>query len=68
MMTHLDHPDHVYLSSVHCSAVCQEMGERLSFALGRQSSDLPPAFLALIDPLVEGETHDGDRNLTGLKL
>jgi hypothetical protein len=61
MMTHPDHPDHVYLSGVHCGAACQEMGEKLSFALGRQSSDLPPALLALVEQLTRGETRDGRR-------
>ncbi|HVI77191.1 MAG TPA: hypothetical protein VM715_03325 [Candidatus Acidoferrum sp.] len=50
-MTHLDHPVHVHLSRLHCGAICKEMGERLSLALGAQSNKLPPALLALVGRL-----------------
>jgi len=65
MMTHPDHLDRVHLSGVHCGAVCQEMGERLSAALGRQSGELPPALLALIDQLAKDEIYDGAQDCFG---
>ena len=63
-MTHPHYPLHVHLSDVHCGAVCQEMGERLSLALGPQSSDLPPALLGLIEQLAKEENANGDRRFS----
>ena len=54
-MTHPPHGVHVHLSRGHCGAVCKEMGERLSLALGTQSSELPPALLTLMGRLTNGE-------------
>jgi len=62
MMTHPDHLDRVHLSGVHCGAVCQEMGERLSAALDRQSGELPPALLALTTNLQK------TKSMTALKI
>jgi hypothetical protein len=52
-MTQPDHPAHLRLSRRHCDAVCKEIGERLSLALGPLSSELSPALLALIDELAK---------------
>ena len=49
----MTHAEHVHLSNRHCVAVCKEMGERLSLALGPQSIELPPAMLALLDELAK---------------
>jgi hypothetical protein len=52
-MTHADHSERVHLSHRHSGAVCKEMGERLSFALGPPSIELPPALLALMHQLAD---------------
>ena len=57
-------PDQVHLSRVHSGAVCEEIGERLSLALGPHPIKLPPALLALIGQLAKGE--NGDQNFAGL--
>jgi hypothetical protein len=57
-MTHPHHPVRVHLSHRHCGAVCKEMGERLSSALGTQFNELPPALLALMGRLARGENSD----------
>ena len=54
-MAHPPHAVHVHLSRGHCGAVCKEMGERLSLALGTQSTELPPALLTLMGRLAIGE-------------
>jgi hypothetical protein len=53
-------------SPTHCGAVCKEIGERLSLALGPQSSELSPALLALIEQLAKRESYNSNQNFTGL--
>jgi hypothetical protein len=65
-MSHADHYEHVHLSNRHCVAVCKEMGERLSSALGPESIELPSAMLALLDELAEVDSQVDARNSTGL--
>jgi hypothetical protein len=43
----------VQINRVHSGAVCKEMGERLSAALGPQSIELQPRLLSLMKQLVE---------------
>jgi hypothetical protein len=43
----------VQINRVHTDAVCKEMGERLSVALGPQSLELQPRLLSLMKQLVE---------------
>jgi hypothetical protein len=38
---------------VHCRAICDEIGERLRYALEQGASDVPPRLVALIDKLAE---------------
>jgi hypothetical protein len=66
VMTHPDHPALVHLSHCHCGAVCKEIGERLSLALGPQSSELSPALLALIEQLAKRKTTTAIKDFTGL--
>ena len=47
-------PD-VQINRIHSGAICNEIGERLSAALGPQSNELPARLLALIDELVKVE-------------
>jgi hypothetical protein len=41
------------IDRIHNGAVCKEIGERLSIALGRQSTELKPRLLALMKELSE---------------
>jgi hypothetical protein len=43
----------VQIDRAHAGAVCEEIGERLSVALGPQFIELQPALLALIKQLSE---------------
>jgi hypothetical protein len=43
----------VHINPVHSGAVCKEIGERLSVALGPQSVELQPRLLSLMKQLVE---------------
>jgi hypothetical protein len=43
----------VQINRVHTVAVCKEMGERLSVALGPQSVELQPRLLSLMKQLAE---------------
>jgi hypothetical protein len=56
LMTHPDHPNDVHLSRIPTGAICQELTERLSLALGPASVELPPALLALIGQLAKGKS------------
>jgi hypothetical protein len=46
----------IQINEIHSDAVCQEIGERLSSALGRQSNELPDSLLVLIERLARSET------------
>jgi hypothetical protein len=48
----------VHINRVHSGAICDEIGERLSAALGPQSNELPARLLALIDELVKVEPRE----------
>jgi hypothetical protein len=48
----------VHINRVHSGAICDEIGERLSAALGPQSNELPARLLALIDELVKVELRE----------
>jgi hypothetical protein len=43
----------VQINRVHTGAICKEMGERLSIALGPQSIELQPRLLSLMKQLAE---------------
>jgi hypothetical protein len=43
----------VQINRTHSEAVCKEMGERLSLVLGKQSIELPPPLLSLIEQLAK---------------
>jgi hypothetical protein len=43
----------VQINRVHTGAICKEMGERLSIALGPESIELPPRLLSLMKQLAE---------------
>jgi hypothetical protein len=43
------------IDPVHCRAICDEIGERLRYALKQEVSDIPPKLLMLIDKLAELE-------------
>ncbi|MFY9953397.1 hypothetical protein [Bradyrhizobium sp.] len=49
--------DDVQINRVHSGAVCKEIGERLSVALGPQSIELQPRLLSLMKRLVEQAGH-----------
>jgi len=46
------------INRIHSGAVCKEMGDRLSVALGPKSVELPPRLLALIDQLAKAESRE----------
>ena len=41
----------VVLDHLHCRAICDEIGERLRYALAREKSEIPPRLMALIERL-----------------
>lgn len=43
------------LDHVHCRAICDEIAERLRYALRQDALDIPPRLVALIDKLAEIE-------------
>ena len=43
--------DTVVLDSLHCRAICDEIGDRLRYALAREHSEIPARLIALIDKL-----------------
>ena len=45
----------VQINRIHSGAICDEIGERLSAALGPQSDELPAPLLTLVDELVKVE-------------
>jgi hypothetical protein len=51
MMSNPVQQNDVQIDRIHNGAVCEEIGERLCQALDRQSNDLPPRWLALIEQL-----------------
>jgi hypothetical protein len=55
MKPHPIHEIDVQINRIHSSAVCEEIGERLSAALGSQSNELTPPLLALIKSLAKAD-------------
>jgi len=55
MMPYPTSQNDVQINRLHASAVCKEMGERLSIALGPQSIKLQPRLLSLVKQLSEQE-------------
>jgi hypothetical protein len=53
MMPHRLHQNDVHIDRTHGGEICMEIGERLSVALGRQSTVLPGRLLVLIDQLAK---------------
>ena len=53
-MPNLAHQDDVQIDRVHSDAICEEIGERLSVALGPQRHELPPRLIELMDNLRRG--------------
>ena len=53
VMPHPTPESDVQINRVHTGAVCKEIGERLSVALGPQSIELQPRLLSLMKQLVE---------------
>jgi hypothetical protein len=43
--------DTVVLDHLHCRAICDEIGDRLRYALAREHSEIPPRLIALIGKL-----------------
>jgi hypothetical protein len=58
MMPHPAPTNDIQIDRIHSGAVCEEMGDRLSIALGPQSIELPPRMLALIKRLAKLEPHE----------
>jgi hypothetical protein len=58
MMPHPAPRKDIQIDRIHSGAVCEEMGDRLSIALGPQSIELPPRMLALIKRLAKLEPHE----------
>jgi hypothetical protein len=50
-MPNLAHQNDVQIDRVHSDAICEEIGERLSVALGPQPHELPPRLIELMDNL-----------------
>lgn len=46
------------INRIHSGAICNEIGERLSAALGPQSNELPARLQALIDELAKVEARE----------
>jgi hypothetical protein len=60
-MPHPAPPHDTQIDRIHGDAVCKEMGDRLSVALGPQSIELPPCLLALIEQLAKVAPHEDFR-------
>ncbi len=41
------------IDSGHCRAICDEIGDRLRFALDKEAGEIPPRLRLLIDRLAE---------------
>jgi|SoimicMinimDraft_17_1059745.scaffolds.fasta_scaffold1018218_1 hypothetical protein len=52
------HQNDVQINRVHSSALCEEIGERLSYVLGSQSIELPARLLTLIEELATIELRE----------
>jgi hypothetical protein len=66
MMPNPVHQNDVQITRVHSGAVCEEIGERLSAALGPQSIELSPRLLALIKELGKVDPREAPRKFDGI--
>ena len=66
MMPNPVHQNDVQITRVHSGAVCEEIGERLSAALGPQSNELSPRLLALIKELGKVDPREAPRKFDGI--
>ena len=57
-MTNPAHQSDVQINRIHSSAICKEMGERISARLGPQSHELPARLLALMEQLAKVEPRE----------
>ena len=48
----------IQIDSVHCSAICEEIGYRLSQFLNMKPSELPPQLKLLLDQLRQRDQED----------
>jgi hypothetical protein len=67
MMPNPVHQNDVQITRVHSGAICEEIGERLSAALGPQSNVLSPRLLALIKQLAKVEPRERPRKFDGIE-
>jgi hypothetical protein len=51
IMPNFAHQNDVQADPAHVDAICEEIGERLSVALGPQRHELPPRLFELMDNL-----------------
>jgi hypothetical protein len=56
----------IQINRIQSGAVCKEIGERLSVALGPQSSELPQRLLRLMKQLAEGDPHEQPSKFDGI--
>lgn len=49
----MNHSNQPQIDSLHCRAICDEIGERLQFMLHADATDLPASLQILIDRLAE---------------
>ena len=56
------------IDRIHNGAICKEIGERLSIALGPQSIELQPRLLSLMKQLSEGDAGVGGTQVAPVTL
>jgi len=56
------------LDHKHCRAICDEIGDRLRYLLKRETPEIPPRLLALIDQLARLENGEPARWLPSPSL
>jgi hypothetical protein len=66
IMTNPAHQSDVQINRIHSGAICKEIGERLSAALGPQSGELSPRLLALIKELAKVDPREAPRKFDGI--
>jgi hypothetical protein len=65
MKPHPVHQIDVQINRIHSGAIYEEIGERLSAALGSQSDELTPSLLALIKKLAKADRRDEPSKIRG---
>ena len=48
----------IQIDSVHCRAICEEIGYRLNQSLNMNASNLPPRLSLLLDRLLQQDQED----------